>query len=340
MADTPQTLALLALGQKYRGKIVPQINRLSATLRVLPMIPGGGKNVAWVAEGDSEDAENYADGADAANFSSDSQNDAILSWARVRKNFKITDTARAAAQTNEAGPDGLKDLIAHNIITQSGKVASKVNLQIFSGDGTSDALTGFDTAIGDDTNTYATIVRGTDTYWKPTVVDPGSLTPLTFAQVRSDRTAIFKKSGENPDLAFVPPEVFDAWGNLYDATRRYVQEVTTPRGTVKLNAGFEGLEFDGMVILKDKDATANRIYYVNSNYVHLEYLPLSPATVAALMTMGIDMKADDGFGMTPLGIRCEKLAKTGDADKYMVKTTLQLVVRRPNTCGVRKNVAT
>jgi hypothetical protein len=42
----------------------------------------------------------------------------------------------------------------------------------------------------------------------------------------------------------------------------------------------------------------------------------------------------------PLGFMVEKLAKAGDSDKYMLTFNGQLVVRRPNACGRRKNVAT
>jgi hypothetical protein len=50
MADTPQTLALLTLEQKYRGSIIRQINRRSVMLKAFRLVPGTGKNVAWVVE--------------------------------------------------------------------------------------------------------------------------------------------------------------------------------------------------------------------------------------------------------------------------------------------------
>jgi hypothetical protein len=51
------------------------------------------------------------------------------------------------------------------------------------------------------------------------------------------------------------------------------------------------------------------------------------------------LTANDGFGPIPLLMTLEPLAKTGDSDKYSVKTYLELKVDRPNSCGVRKNVA-
>jgi len=340
MADAPQTLALITLGQFLRGDVVRQINRRSALLRILPIIPGSGQNCAWSVEADGQIGETYADGADAANFGSDAQQQAVLGWSRTRSNFTVTGTARRAARTAQAGPGGMRDLIGRNMVNSSAKVASTVNAALFSGAGTTNNIAGLDVAIADTTNTYATINRATlpaNAFWLPTVTDPGSLTAPTFAQIRADRTAIFKACGESPDIAVCSPEVFDTVGGLYDATRRYVTEVSTPRGKVTLDAGFQGLELDGMVFIKDKDATANRIYYLNSNYIEIWYQPLEPE---AMGTMNLPLKADDGFGQTPLGIQCVKLAKNGDADRYSCFTELQLVVRKPNAMGCRKNVAT
>ena len=52
------------------------------------------------------------------------------------------------------------------------------------------------------------------------------------------------------------------------------------------------------------------------------------------------MAADDGWGPIPLGIVCEKLAKNGDSDRFMCRTEVQLVVKRPNAFGRRTNIAT
>jgi hypothetical protein len=342
MADTPQTIALLALGQELRGEIVPQVNRTSALLRLLKLVPGRGQNCAWAVEGDGVAAENFSEGADAAVYDPDAQAQAILPWGRVRKNFHITGSARRAAASAGAGPGGVKDLVGRNLVTRSELVASKVNAQCFTGTGSSSQIAGFDEAIGKVDNTYAGINRVTsgNEYWRPYVADPGSSTPLSQALVRKDLAGIFKLCGQRPDVAFVGPDTFNTYASLFDANRRFVEEVTVGgRGRVVLDGGFEGLRMDGCLFIQDKDATEGTIYYVNSNYVELQYQPLEEKTVDALRAMGIELNAGDGFGMTPLGLRAEKLAKTGDADKYMVLTELQLVVRRPNACGVRKNVA-
>lgn len=340
MADTPQTTSLLALGQFLRGDIVAQINRRSALLRILPIKPGIGQNCAWAVEGDGALVENFAEGADAANFGSDSQLQALLSWARVRSNFHVVGSARRAAESAMAGPGGVKDLVGRNMRNSSSKVASNINLQLYSGTG-ANQIVGLDTAIGNATATYATIdrtVSPANTFWVPTVSDPGSPTALTFQQVRADRTAIFKLCGEMPDFALCSPEVFDTFGSLFDANRHYISSVMVPaRSTqpITLDGGFEGIELDGMVFIKDKDATQNQIYYINSNYIEIQAQLMDPPGMAEL---GVTAPANDGYGTLPLGIRTEKLAKNGDSDRYMVMSELQLVVRRCNAMGVRKNI--
>lgn len=339
MADVPQTVALQVLSQNYRGRLVPQINRKSALLKTLPILPGFGKNCAWAARSSGQIAENYAQGADASNFGSDAQTEAILQWGHYRANFHITGTARRAAATS-ATPDGSQNLVGTNLQSANETLVSLVNTALFSGAGTGTTIAGLDVAIGDATNTYATIDRAANSFWRPYVIDPGASTALTLAQIRTDLGAIYDQSGEVPDLAVCSTAVFDTVGALFDSTRRYTADtITTARGVIRLDAGYQALEVNGCMFLRDKDATANQIYYVNSNRVHIEYLPLDPEVMAELMAMGVTMEANDGYGPVPLGIHCEGLAKNGDSDRFECLTNLQLVVERPNACGVRKNVA-
>lgn len=339
MSDTLQTLSLITLAQQYRGDTVRQINRRSQFLKFVPIVAGEGKNVAWAPEGSGMVAENYSEGADAANFGSDSQASALLSWGLYRANFHVTKLAMDAARTTQT-PAGNRALWARNLVNASAALASKLNGECFTGAGTGTLIAGLDVAIGSNNNTYAGIDRsqGGNSYFRPTVVDPGSATTLTFAQIRDDLRQIYEASGMNCDVAFCSPAVFNTIGALFDSTRRYVQEVETARGLIKLDAGYAGLEVDGCIFLKDKDAalaSTPSIYYINTNHVRLEYLP--SANMSGLPQFEVD--ADDGFGDVPLGFDYEMLAKTGPAEKAEVVSTLQLVCDRPNSCGVRRNIA-
>ncbi len=152
--------------------------------------------------------------------------------------------------------------------------------------------------------------------------------------MRDDVRKIYEACGENPDIALCNPSVFNKVGNLFDATRRQIDTVTTARGTIRLDFGWTALELDGMIFIKDKDATTKTMYYVNTNHVELQYLP----SANMHMTPQMEVEADDGFGSVPLGMDYEMLAKLGASERAQVRTTVQMVVDRPNSCGVRLHV--
>lgn len=339
-----QTEALLILAQNYAGDIVRQINRRSTTLALIRKIAGEGKNVAWAAESDGAVSEYYAEGADASNFAADGQSGAILPWCFVRSNFSVSGFAKAAARTSRT-PEGNIELIARDIVNASAALADKINKGIFTGQSgqTPGQIVGLDEAIGLTSNTYATIDRssGANAFWRPYVADPGSSTALTFTQIRTDLAEIMKKGGVKPNLALVGPGTMNAVAALFDPQKFYMYQtmkVMGAEGLIELEGGVGAIKFDGCYFVEDKDATEGKIYYVNTDVVHMEYLPLDEPMMGGSDEM-MDTQAYDGFDAIPLGMRVEALARAGDADKAMIKVYPQLVVKRPNQCGVRKNVA-
>lgn len=337
MADTITTLSLVTLAQEYRGDTVRQINRRTVAIRLLKIVPGEGKNLAWAPEADGQLTENYTEGADATNFGGDAQASAILNWGLYRSNIHVSKLALDGAASSST-PLGNRMLWARQIVNGSAKLASTLNKALYNGAGTGTTIFGLDGAIGSTTNTYGGIDRtqGGNAYFLPTVVDPGVPTAITFKAIRDDVRQIYEACGENPDIALCAPAVFNAIGSLFDNTRRQVDEIQTARGTVRLSFGFQALELDGMYFVKDKDATAGQIYYVNTNHVELQYLP--DASVRGFESETVE--ADDGFGQVPLGMTYEMLAKNGPSNRAEILSTLQLKVDRPNSCGVRKNVLT
>lgn len=339
-----QTAALLVLAQNYAGDIVRQINRRSATLAFLRKTPGEGKNCAFVAQSSGADGEAYAEGADAANFAADGQSSAVLPWAMYRSNFSVSGLAKASARGSRT-PEGNIELIARDIVDASAALASKINVAIFTGaSGASPGqIVGLAEAIGSVSNTYATIDRssGSNAFFRPYVVDPGSATALTFTQIRLDLTSIMKQGGVKPNLAIVGPETLNVIGALFDPQKFYMYQtmkVMGGAGMIELDGGTGAIKFDGCVFVEDKDCPEGNIYYLNTDVVELQYLPLDEPAMGGSDEM-VDGDITDGVDSIPLGIRIEALARTGDADKVMVKVYPQLVVKRPNMCGTRKNVA-
>lgn len=343
MADTLQTLALIVLAQNFKGDIVRQANRQSALAKMLPIKRGAGKNVAFVAASTGAIFENYAEGADASNFGSDAQDTALLNWAQYRSPFHVSGLAQATA-VGSVSPQGNLDLWVRNMQDASAVMASGINAVLYTGAGTGTTIAGLDVAIGDDGNTYAGIDRAAKSYWRPSLFnEAGPAAALTFAQIRGDLQAIYLASGSRPDVAMVHPNVLAKLATLFDPQKQYVfqtvRDVSTAGGSFKLEGGIGGISFDGCVFVEDKDATDGKIYYLNTDHVRLEVLPMDLSRVPGMTDEILSVIGNDGLGPLPLGFQLEMLAKTGDSDKAQMKSYLQLCVDRPNACGVRFNIA-
>jgi hypothetical protein len=333
LQDLSAILGVLA--QNVRPTVVRTYNRRSTLLRTLRIDQGEGKNVAWDLESDAAVAETFADGDEVTNFGVDGLFQATLPWGLYRSNFKVGDLARAAAKSSRT-PTGLLRLWARNLVNAITKNASTINKALFAGGG-ANSIIGLDTAL-DDSNTYAGVDRTqpASTGFRASVIDPGQPTVTGIASVRDDLRQVFEKSGVQPDIAICSPALYNRLGAQFDDSRRRVQDITTARGQVHLDGSVGGIEIDGCVFMRDKDATPGRIYYLNTDAVHIEYLPQDTDVEVPGTTQE---QTEDGFGTVPLGMVAEPLAKTGDAMKAHVKVFLQLVVEAPHMCALRKNAS-
>lgn len=343
MADNPQTLTavLNALAQNFRPTVVRQFNRRSVLLSLLPIVKGVGKNIAFDIEGSGIVAEGFNDGDDVTNYGSDALQPGTINWAQVRSNFRVGDIAAAAASSS-GSPADLLSLLGRNVQNAAAAVASNLNAQFYNGNGSAPNATGLDIALRDD-NTYATIDRtsGSNSYFRGNKIDPGVLTDVQLTDIRKDITqTIYTACGEYPDIALCSPAVYNKLAAKFEETRRRnddIRNVTTARGQVTLSASVGALEFEGCYFFRDKDATANRIYYLNSNYVSIEYLP-QPMADIAMAEAAMDVALNDGFGQIPLGMKFLALGRTGSSRKATCQVIANLKVQRPNACGLRLNV--
>lgn len=333
------TAILGVLAQNVRPKIVRTYNRRSQFLRMSRVEEGEGKNVAWDWEADAAVAETFADGDDVVNFGSDALSQAVLTWGLYRSNFKVGDLARAAAKTSRT-PTGLLRLWARNLMNAISKNASTINKALFSGTG-ANSIIGLDSALND-SNTYATVDRtqAGNAGFRAKVIDPGQPTKTSIASVRDDLRQVFEIAGEQPDVAWCSPTVYNSLGGQFDESRRRVQDITTAAGVQKLDGSIGGIEVDGCVFFRDKDATASQIYYLNTDAYYVTFLPQDMDVPGDPMVAdSTEEQADDTFGTLPLGMVAEALAKTGAAAKAHVKVFTQLVVEAPHMCAIRKNAA-
>lgn len=335
MSDS--TLATLtdALSQTLRPEIVRTFNARSMLLKTLRIVRGAGKNCAWDIEDSGAVGENFSDGADVSNYGSDIPHMAKLDWGLYRSNFKVTNLAQAAAASSHSPR---LNPMARNVINSVRKLASTINDELFDGLGTGTLIAGLDVALDDD-NTYAGLNRSTETYVRSNVFDAGTSSVPTLAMLRKDVHDIKDVCGDMPEIAFLKSSSFLSVAGQLDNTRQYQQDVTinTARGQIVLDASVGKFMVEGCMFIADKDATAGSIYYLNTEYVEIEYLP--PADEGRFPEDFLNMSLDDGYGALPLGVNIYPLARTGAARKVTAEVQLQLKVIKPSACGVRLNVA-
>jgi hypothetical protein len=272
---------LNALGQRVAPTIRRQINRRCTILKLIRIVPGRGKNVAWDVEGSGAYTEDHADGVDVSTFGSDDTLQAVLPWARSRSNFRMTDEAIAAAQSN--GDEAFIGYARRQMENAAPALASRLNAHMFVGAG-GNQMVGLQTALSD-TGMYAGLSRGANVWWRSNVIDAGGA-PLTLDMARRALgVTIFNACGEQPDFAFVDPDTFAYLGNLFQQQRRYTEPVrtvnTANRGEVKLDASIGAIEIDGCIFIKDKDATVGEVTFVNSGAVEAEVLLSRPRAASS-----------------------------------------------------------
>lgn len=338
MASTVDLASILnALGQRIAPTIRRQINRRCVILRLIPIVTSGGKNVAWDVEGDGAYTEDYADGADVSSYGSDDTLQATLPWARSRSNFKMTDEAIAAAQSN--GDASFLGYARRQLENAAPALAKRLNAHVFTGSGSgSNQMVGLATALSD-SGTYAGISRSSYTWWRSNVIDNGGNALSIDALRRANGVTIYNASGEQADFAFCSSDTFAYIGNLFSQQRRYTSDVTVStarRGDVKLDASIGAIEIDGCVYIKDADAPDSSVLFVNSGAVELHLLPLQAAS-NLLPESTEDVMPDDGFGQLPMMMKVIELARTGDARKFSLRIKPALAVTRPNACGKLTN---
>jgi len=185
---------------------------------------------------------------------------------------------------------------------------------------------------------------------------------LTYSQIRYDQGQIQIACGEVPDLAVMSVTTFNWLAGIFDSQRMYVYDTAATQATyqwgvpvrgrpgsgmqggrVMLDGGVNRMFFNGTYFYADPLAGIpdGTIYYINSAYLVLECLPaavaldLFPSEAGAASPV---YSITDGFEDIPFDLALQPLAITGDSYSAMLKTYVQIAVKRPNAFGVRYNV--
>ena len=333
-----------ALTTLFEDQITSQINRATVLLQVLPVGPGTtGKNITWAARFGTAVGGARAEGLAVATLNNDDKVPATLEFGTYDDAFGVTGKAMAAARAAR-NPEELANLFVDELGDCVERLAKGIALDLYTGSGATDHIMGLITTGGGIMNTgqYAGIDRSSKTQWQGTVMSNGGVgRALTFDLMREMRRRIYNASGLKPDLIVTTPELHEKYGKLFGQQRRYIQEIRLRGQTITLDGGYQMLEFDGIPVLEDVDCSSGHMLFLNTRYVRVLQLPDQVDNVNQSMAMtGLAGTPEEQLGApsAKLTARINPLGRDGDTYKFQLICYPQLQVRRPNSCGVIKDL--
>lgn len=334
------------LAELFEETIQWQINRAVVLSQLLDVTPGTGKNIQWVARfGTAAPAGAViADGADVSVYNSDTKVPAVLQFGTYHDAFSLTGKARAGAMA-AGNPQELADLFSEEITESVTRLAMAIAADIYTGTGATDTIHGLLAADGGlaATGTYAGIDRATYSQWASNVLANGGVPrALSLDLMREMRRTIYQSSGERPDLIVCDPIQHENYGKLFGSERRYVDNVRLRGQTIKLDGGYQVLEFDGIPVVEDINCPAGKMVFLSTRYVHLKQLPSAPDNInRSIGTIPLHGTPEEqyGAGRSALSARIQPLAITGDASKFELICYPQVQVKRPQACGVIEDLS-
>lgn len=335
MSVSTVTKAALVLADVYRDELQATITHSAPCLGLIPVVEGRGQNIKLAVDGYGSSARFYSEGADFSTFTARTHLDATLPWAEVESSKKITGLARRVAYSS-MNPGEERDQMKRLLSEASEDIGELIGEKFhtgLSGQSTSE-IVGLAEAIGSRTNAYMNINRSLadSDPWKPYVVDPGSDTALSIDQIRLDLNAIEKRSNKRPNIALCSYETLAKLEAAVDTKAQYW--IPTNQGLLSpvANVGYDSVVVKGCRFVADRFNVAGVINYLNTAFVEFQILPLEENTDDEMV------RVSSNDAPLPFGLKFMNLAKTGDSSKFTMFTDIQLVVRRPAACGVRKHV--
>ena len=341
------------LAELFFDEIANQINRSVVLAQILDITPGTGKNIQWPVRTGTATPTGavIADGADVTTFNNDTKQPAVLQYGTYHDAFSVTGKAMAAARA-AGNPAELAALLVDELGDSVERLARALANDVYVGTGATDNIHGLYGSLGagtvdalGDTGIYAGINRGSVAQWQGNVRDAllVDFQANAFTLMRGLRRDIYTASSERPDLYITDPVQHEKLGLAYQAERRYTDEIRRGDGTViKLDGGYQVLEFDGIPVIEDVLHPVQKVTALNSKHVKLSQLIDSPDVMnRAMGTIGLGGTPEEQFGETKMKLyaRIQPLSITGDAFKFALYVYPQVCVKRPNACGFLTNLA-
>jgi hypothetical protein len=349
MAGQTKATIDAALATLVEKKCVGLINRACPTLQMLPKIPADSKNVTWdIVSGDADNASSIAIAEDGtiSTGNKDTPAMAYLPYRVYAEPFSYTGLAQAVARA-AGGPDDLANIEMFELDRASSRFGAGVSNHLFSGNtaanpGQINGLITASTGALLATGTYATVDKGVTTQFAGNVIDASTEATggaLSLPLMRKMISYIVSRDEQSRAPTFIAASnrCFDTYCNMFDAQRRWVNEITLGSRTFKLDGGVQIAEFDGIPVVRDvkiPETTTGKMLFIQDQEVRIRYLPFP--TAQDIMTKNIEISSDGKHTLsrgTGLIAKIIKMGKTGDFDLFALVAYLQAQVRAPNSCG-------
>lgn len=333
-----------ALATLLDDDVVSQINRAVVLGQILDVGTGSGKDISWDISTGTALASTavIADGADVTNFNNDAKAPAKLDFGTYHDAFGITGKAMAIAK-NTGNPQQLANLFAEYMGDSMERLAFAVASGVYIGDGSTNTIHGLHDssipAIGD-VGIYAGVNRGSVAQWQGNVVDAVGAEVSTRLLNELGRD-IYTASGRRPDLYLTDPIQHEKIAATVQQERRFVDEIRTAKGIIKLDGGYNVLYHGGAAILEDIQHPSGKISALNTMYAKLHQLPDAADEInqsIGMVTLGGTPEDQMKDGKTNLVARIQPLAKLGDSHKFALYCYPQLQIKRPNCFGYLENL--
>ncbi len=341
MSDQAYSTISNSLATLFENDITSQINRSTVMLQILDVVPGQAHNVNFVVRFGTAVGRTTTDGA-VVDRTNDTQKDdkvpAQLNYGIYTEVFGVTGLALAGALAT-GNPLALKDLFAEELGDAVERFAKKVEIDIFTGNG-SNAIVGMNATAGAlrATGVYANIDRAVRTQWAATeMLNGGVGRALTLDLMREMRRRIYVASGTKPDVIVTTPELHQKYGALMGQQRRWVQDVTLRGQRVTLDGGYQVLEFDGIPVIESVDCPAGVMDFINTRRLQVVPLPDNISSVNQGMgQVGVKGTEETQFGMpTPkLTARINPLGRDGDRVQFQLIAYIAMRNKQCNSGGL------
>lgn len=333
------------LGPRYKPSVLRGLNSAIVGLRMLQVRKAISHQVHGVMEMNSSTAvAPVADGADAPAFSADTPVAYNLPYAIYPSAISIGGLAQTLARMAN-NPSGLNNPFARQLENAARAIARKLNLEFYVGTGaaTPQDLAGLVPAGAGTGSTFMGVSKTTYADWRGTVSANGAVPrAITAAIIDAHLDDMYTAYGGVPDLALCGVAQWRKVAALF-TTRDYNQAIDQGVKQITFKGGHPDVLMWGQTLfVKDKDAPAGKIFFLDRRYSWLE--SVDPADdpqgdPESMLALSGDPESQLGDGTTGISLLVQRLGKKGWKHDAEVLAVLQAHHSKPNSMGTIEDLS-